>query len=114
MKAGKDMVRVGSKVGAALGAVAFLVCGIIPGLYFGSYGTLILLDHLFGGPLQATAQVQVATALGILIGIVALGSVTVTVGSILGTVVGYATEAFTASSREELRSEKPPTETKAK
>ncbi len=72
MKARKDMVRMGTKVGAVLGAIAFLVFGIIPGFYFGSYGTLVLLNHLFGGPLQATALVRIATAFGILIGIITL------------------------------------------
>ena len=114
MKARKDMVRMGTKVGAVLGAIAFLVFGIIPGFYFGSYGTLVLLNHLFGGPLQATALVRIATAFGILIGIICVGSVTIIVGAIFGTVIGYAMEALTSVVRKEIPSEKAPTETKAK
>ncbi|MCL4475854.1 MAG: hypothetical protein M1508_06475 [Nitrospirae bacterium] len=114
MKARKDMVRMGTKVGAVLGAIAFLVFGIIPGFYFGSYGTLVLLNHLFGGPLQATALVRIATAFGILIGIICVGSVTIIVGAIFGTVIGYAMEALTSAVRKEIPSEKAPTETKAK
>ncbi|HKN18293.1 MAG TPA: hypothetical protein VJW95_00745 [Dissulfurispiraceae bacterium] len=114
MKSGKNMVRIGAKAGAALGAVAFLVFGIIPGVYFGSYGTLILMDHLFVGPLQATAMVRVATALGILTGIACVGSVTITVGAILGTVIGYVTDAFTTATKEEMLSEEAQTEAKAK
>lgn len=93
------------KVGAAVGAIAFLVFGVIPGFYFGSYGTLILLSHLFGGPLQATALARIATAFGILIGIACVGSVTIIVGAIFGTVIGYEIEALTGAARKEVPSE---------
>lgn len=93
MKARKEMVRMGTKIGAVLGGIAFLVFGIIPGFYFGSYGTLVLLNHLFGGPLEATVLVRVATAAGILVGISCVASVSIVVGAIFGTVLGYALEA---------------------
>jgi hypothetical protein len=99
------MVRMATKVGAAMGAIAFLVFGLVPGVYFGSYGTLILLRHLFGGPLQATSLVRVATAFGILIGLACVGSVTIIVSAIFGTVIGYAIEALTRASRKEAPSE---------
>jgi hypothetical protein len=112
MKARKDMVRMGTKLGAVLGGMAFLAFGIIPGFYFGSYGTLVLLNHLFGGPLEATALVRIVTAFGILIGITCVGSVTIIVGAICGTVIGYAIEAVTNTTRKEMPAEKAPTETK--
>lgn len=96
MKARKEMVRMGTKLGAVLGGIAFLVFGIIPGFYFGSYGTLVLLNHLFGGPLQATVLVRIATAVGILVGISCVASVSIVVGAIFGTVLGYALEAVTS------------------
>ena len=95
MKARKEMVRMGTKVGGVLGAIAFLVFGIVPGFYFGSYGILVLMSKLFGGPLEATVLVRLATAAGILVGIVCVASVTIVVGAIFGTVVGYALEAMT-------------------
>ena len=97
MKARKEMVRMGTKVGGVLGAIAFLVFGIIPGFYFGSYGTLVLLNHLFGGPLEATVLVRVATAAGILVGITCVASVTIVVGAIFGTAVGYLVEALSGA-----------------
>jgi len=40
MTAGRtNTMKVGTKIGAGLGVLAFLVFGIIPGFYFGSYGT---------------------------------------------------------------------------
>ena len=51
MTAGRtNTMKVGTKIGAGIGVLAFLVFGIVPGFYFGSYGTLVLLSHLAGGP----------------------------------------------------------------
>ena len=110
----KEMVRMGTKVGAVLGGIAFLVFGLVPGFYFGSYGTLVLLNHLFGGPLEATVLVRIATAFGILIGITCVGSVTIIVGAIFGTVLGYALEALSNASKKEISSEKTPIEINTK
>src|SRR5512139_426968 len=111
MKARKEMVRMGTKVGGVLGAIAFLVFGIVPGFYFGSYGILVLMSKLFGGPLEATVLVRLATAAGILVGIVCVASVTIVMGAIFGTVVGYAIEAMT---KEKSAIEGTPAGTKAR
>ena len=107
MKARKEMVRMGTKVGGVLGAIAFLVFGIVPGFYFGSYGILVLMSKLFGGPLEATVLVRLATAAGILVGIVCVASVTIVVGAIFGTVVGYLLEAVSAPAEVKTSEEAP-------
>ena len=96
MKARKEMVRMGTKIGAALGGVAFLIFGLIPGFYFRSYGSLIVLKHLMGGPIEPTLLVRMAVAVGILLGIVCVASVSIVVGAIGGTAMGYIVEALTA------------------
>lgn len=96
MKARKEMVRMGTKIGAALGGVAFLIFGLIPGFYFGSYGSLIVLKHLMGGPIEPTVFVRMCVAVGILLGIVCVASVSIVVGSIAGTAMGYLVEVLTA------------------
>jgi hypothetical protein len=96
MKARKEMVRMGTKVGGVLGGIAFLAFGIVPGFYFGSYGTLVLMSKLFGGPMEASVLVRVAVAAGVLIGITCIASVTIVVGAIFGTAAGYLTEALTS------------------
>lgn len=96
MKARKEMVRMGTKIGAALGGVAFLIFGLIPGFYFGSYGSLIVLRHLMGGPVEPTVLVRMFVAVGILLGIVCVASVSIVVGSIAGTAMGYLVEALTS------------------
>jgi hypothetical protein len=45
----KRTMKIGTKIGAALGVIGFLVFGIVPGFYFGSYGVVVLLSHLAGG-----------------------------------------------------------------
>ncbi|HAM50158.1 MAG TPA: hypothetical protein DCP92_05495, partial [Nitrospiraceae bacterium] len=75
------------------------------GFYFGSYAAIILMSHLFGGPLQATALLRVATAAGIILGITCVGFMSVVVGSVLGTAAGYAAEAVAKALREEAPAE---------
>jgi hypothetical protein len=85
----------GTKVGAVVGVIGFLAFGIIPGFYFGSYGTLMMMSHLFGGPLQATTLLRLVTAAGIIVGITCIGFLSIVVGSVLGTVAGYVAETVT-------------------
>src|SRR3990172_12931729 len=103
MKARK--ARIGAKAGALIGAIGFLVFGIVPGFYFGSYGVLALVHHLTGGPLEATVLLRVATAIGILLGIACVGFMSVMAGTVLGTGVGYAADMATGTLREEAPAE---------
>src|SRR5208337_3779178 len=96
MKARKEMVRMGTKIGAAIGGLVFLAFGLIPGFYFGSYGALVVLKHLMGGPIEPSVLVRMIVAVGIMLGIVCIASVSIVVGSILGTGLGYMVEALTS------------------
>lgn len=101
MKARKEMVRMATKVGAAIGALVFLVFGVIPGFYFGSYGSLVVLKHLIGTPIEPTVFVRIFVAVGILLGIVCVASVSIVIGAIGGTAIGYIVEALTAPKKKE-------------
>ena len=96
MKARKEMVRMGTKIGATLGGIAFLIFGVLPGFFFGSYGTLVVLKHLVGGPVEPSVIVRMVVAVGAILGIVCIGSVSIVMGSILGTGMGYLVEAVSA------------------
>src|SRR5574340_1345224 len=72
-----NTMKVGTKIGAGLGVLAFLVFGIVPGFYFGSYGTLVLLSHLAGGPVGPTTIVRMLTVVGIMLGIFCVGAVSI-------------------------------------
>lgn len=86
-------VKAGTKIGAAVGGLVFLVFGIVPGFYFGSYGTLILLQKLMGGTVDPTLFVRAAVVMGILVGILCVAAVSIVVGGLVGTALGYAVSA---------------------
>ena len=97
MRARKDMVLMGTKVGAAIGLIGFLIFGIMPGFFFGSYGSLLVVSHLMGGvPVEPTMLVRAVVAVGILMGVVCIASVSIVTGAIIGTAIGYLIESVTA------------------
>jgi hypothetical protein len=89
-----NTMKVGTKIGAAIGGLVFLVFGIVPGFYFGSYGTLILLSHLAGGSVEPTTIVRMLTVVGIMLGIFCTGAVSIVLGSVFGTAMGYAVDVI--------------------
>lgn len=91
-EARKAMMKAGTKIGAAIGALVFLVFGIVPGFYFGSFGTLVILSHLAGGPVEPTTIVRMLTVVGIVLGIFCIGSVSIVLGSVFGTALGYVVD----------------------
>jgi len=84
-----ETVKTGMKIGASIGGLVFLAMGIVPGFYFGSYGTLILLQKLMGGPVEPTLFVRAAVVMGIMVGIACAAAVSIVVGGLLGTVMGF-------------------------
>src|SRR5271169_7250813 len=95
MTAGRtNTMKIGTKIGASIGAVAFLVFGIVPGFYFGSYGTLVLLSHLAGGPVGPTTIVRMLTVVGIVLGMFCIGAVSIVLGSVFGTSLAWAVDAL--------------------
>lgn len=83
-----------------MGTIVFLIFGIVPGFYFGSYGTLVVISHLMGGPVEPNVLVRMLIVVGILLGLFCAASVSIVFGAVLGSIVGYATEAFTAKPKE--------------
>ena len=95
MKEGRrNTMKVGTKIGAGIGVLAFLVFGIVPGFYFGSYGTLVLLSHPAGGPVEPTTIVRMLTVIGIMLGVFCVGAVSIVLGSVFGTAMGYVVDVI--------------------
>ena len=103
----RKTMKAGTKIGAALGTIAFLVFGIVPGFYFGSYGTLVLIHNLMGGPVEATTIVRMVTVVGVMLGIFCVGAVSIVLGSVFGTALGYVVDmvsnAGTVSKEAEIK-----------
>jgi hypothetical protein len=91
-----ETVKTGMKIGATVGGLGFLVFGIMPGFYFGSFGTLILLQKLMGGAVEPTLFVRAAVVMGIVVGIACAAAVSLVVGGLIGTVLGYIVSVPTA------------------
>ncbi|HEX9137710.1 MAG TPA: hypothetical protein VF905_12305 [Nitrospirota bacterium] len=88
-----ETVKTGMKIGATVGGLVFLVFGIMPGFYFGSYGTLILLQKLMGGTVEPTLIARAAIVMGIVVGIACAAAVSIVVGGLLGTAMGFIVSA---------------------
>jgi len=95
----KQTMRVGTKIGAAMGAIVFAVFGIVPGFYFGSYGTLMLLSRLAGGPVEPTTMVRMLTVVGIVLGLFCIGAVSIVLGSVFGTSLAYIVDVIGATGK---------------
>jgi len=87
-------MKVGTKIGAALGAIVFLVFGIVPGFYFGSYGALVLMSRLAGGPVEPTTIVRMITVVGVALGIFCGGAASIVLGSVFGTSLAWAVDVI--------------------
>jgi hypothetical protein len=101
-----ESVKAGMKIGATAGGLVFLVFGIMPGFYFGSFGTLILLQKLMGGAVEPTLFVRAAVVMGIVVGIACAATVSIVVGGLIGTVAGYAVSAPAAMRQKQAVQEK--------
>ncbi len=83
-----ETVKTGMRMGAVVGGLVFAVAGIMPGFYFGSFGTLILLQKLMGS-VEPGLMVRAAIVIGSMVGIASAAAVSLVVGGLLGTAVGY-------------------------
>ncbi len=92
-----NTLRIGRNIGATLGGIVFLAFGIVPAFYFGSFGTVSLLSHLMGGPVDAGIIVRMLTVVGIILGMVCTASVSIIVGAVLGTGLAYVTDAVASA-----------------
>ncbi len=83
-----ETVKTGMRMGAVVGGLVFAVAGILPGFYFGSFGTLILLQKLMGS-VEPSLMVRAAIVMGSMVGIASAAAVSLVVGGLIGTAMGY-------------------------
>jgi hypothetical protein len=88
-----ETVKTGMKIGAVVGGILFLVFGVMAGFYFGSYGTLFILQKLMGGTVEPTLFVRAAIVVGIGVGIAASATVHIITGGLIGTALGALVSA---------------------
>lgn len=95
----KKALLIGRKMGAVVGGMIFLAFGIVPGFYFGSYATLVLLNHLAGGPLGPSVIVRILVVVGTIIGLFCTAAVSIVAGAVAGTLLAYVVDAITEAVR---------------
>ena len=88
----KKTLNVGRKIGAIIGAIVWAVFGIVPGFYFGSAATVILLSHLAGGPVEPGVIVRMLIVAGTVLGLFCTAAVSVVLGAVGGTVLAYVAD----------------------
>jgi hypothetical protein len=93
-----ETLKTGMRIGATVGGLVFVLFGIMPGFYFGSFGTLILLQKLMDA-VEPTLFVRAAVVMGSMIGIAAAAAVSVVVGGLVGTAMGSVVSAPAAIRR---------------
>lgn len=91
--------KIGRNIGAAAGAVVFFIFGLLPGFHFGSYGALVALNHLLGHSLEPNILIRMVVVVGALLGMVCTASVSIVLGAVAGTLLGYMTDALTSPAR---------------
>ena len=99
-----ETVKTGMKIGAVIGGIVWVVFGIAAGFYFGSFGALIILQKLMGGTVEPTLFVRAAIVMGIGVGIAATAAVSIVVGGLAGTVLGYIVSPKQAAVEAEAKS----------
>ncbi len=88
-----ETVKAGMKIGAVAGGILWVVFGIMAGFYFGSYGTLIILQKLMGGTVSPSLFVRAVIVAGSVVGIATMATVSIVTGGLVGTALGFLVSA---------------------
>jgi hypothetical protein len=85
--------KIPSLVGAGIGLVAFLALALLPALLYGGYAGLLLAGGIVGTPVEPTLLVKALVVFGMVLGVVAVGSLFAVMGAAAGAAVGAITGA---------------------
>ncbi len=80
-----------SLVGAGIGLALFLAVALLPAMLYGGYAGLLLAGGIFGSPVEPTLLPRVLIVFGMVMGVVAVGSLFAVAGAVAGTAVGALT-----------------------
>jgi len=86
--------------GGIVGLLAFLVVGLLPSLLYGGYAGVIIGSAIFGSPIHENVLAQATVVLGVLSGVLSVGSIFVLAGAILATGIQGMGRALKGASEE--------------
>jgi hypothetical protein len=80
-------------IGSGIALALFLAVGLLPAMLYGGYAGVLLAGGIFGTPVEATLLARALIVFGMVMGVVAVGSLFAVVGAVAGAAVGVLTEA---------------------
>jgi hypothetical protein len=80
-----------SLVGAGIGLALFLAVALLPAMLYGGYAGVLLAGGIFGTPVPATLLPRILIVFGMVMGVVAVGSLFAVAGAVAGAAVGALT-----------------------
>lgn len=83
--------KIPTLVGAGIGLALFLAIALLPAMLYGGYAGLLLAGGIFGTPVEPTLLPRALIVFGMVLGVVAIGSLFAVVGAASGAAVGALT-----------------------
>jgi len=83
--------KIPTLVGAGIGLALFLAVALLPAMLYGGYAGLLLAGGIVGTPVEPTLLPRALIVFGMVMGVVAVGSLFAVVGAVAGAVVGALT-----------------------
>jgi hypothetical protein len=78
-------------IGAGIGLALFLALALLPALLYGGYAGVLLAGGIFGTPVEPTLLARALIVFGMVLGVVAVGSLFAVAGAVAGAAVGALT-----------------------
>jgi hypothetical protein len=96
--------KIPTLVGAGIGLALFLAIALLPSMLYGGYAGLLLAGGIFGTPVQATLLPRALIVFGMVLGVVAVGSLFAVVGAAAGAAVSALTKITVGKPAQEEQS----------
>ena len=85
--------KVATLIGSGIGLALFLAIALLPAMLYGGYAGVLLAGGIFGTPVQATIASRALIVFGMVMGVVAVGSLFAVLGAAAGAAVGALTNS---------------------
>ncbi len=78
-------------IGSGIGLALFLAVALLPAMLYGGYAGVLLAGGIFGTPVEPTLIARALIVFGMVLGVVAVGSLFAVLGAVVGAAVGALT-----------------------
>jgi hypothetical protein len=88
--------KIPTLIGSGIGLALFLAIALLPSLLYGGYAGLLLAGGIFGTPVEPTFLPRALIVFGMVLGVLAVGSLFAVLGAVAGAAVGALTSVTSA------------------